>query len=40
LKGAYELGKWSAIVRTMALVTFAFAAAGMFMAAAVAIGSM
>ena len=40
LKGAYELGRWSAIVRTMALVTFAFAAAGMFMAAAVAIGSM
>ena len=40
LKGAYELGKWSAIVRTMALVTFAFAAAGMFMAAAIAIGSM
>jgi hypothetical protein len=40
LKGAYELGKWSAILRTMALVTFAFASAGMFMAAAVAIGSM
>jgi len=40
LKGAYELGKWSAIVRTMALVTFAFAAAGMFMAAAMAIGSI
>ena len=40
LKGAYELGKFSAIMRTMALVTFAFAAAGMFMAATVAIGSM
>lgn len=38
LKGAYELGKWSAILRTTALVGFAFAAAGMFMAAAVAIG--
>lgn len=38
LKGAYELSRFSAIMRTMALVTFAFAAAGMFMAAAVAIG--
>jgi hypothetical protein len=40
LKGAYELGKFSAILRTTALVTFAFAAGGMFMAATVAIGSM
>jgi hypothetical protein len=40
LKGAYELRRFSAVMRTMALVTFAFAAAGMFMAAAVAIGSM
>jgi len=40
LKGAYQLGKFSAIVRTMALVTFAFAAAGMFMVAAVAIATM
>lgn len=40
LKGAYELGRLSAILRTMALVTFAFAAAGMFMAATVAIGMM
>jgi hypothetical protein len=40
LKGAYELGKWSAIMRTMALVTFAFIAAGMFLAASVAIGTM
>ena len=40
LKGAYELGKFSAVMRTMALVTFAFAAAGMFAAATVAIGSM
>ena len=38
LRGAYELGRFSAIMRTIALVTFAFAAAGMFMAAAVAIG--
>jgi hypothetical protein len=40
LKGAYELGRFSAIVRTIALVGFAFAAAGMFVAAAVAIGMM
>jgi hypothetical protein len=40
LKGAYELGKFSAIMRTMALVTFAFIAAGLFLAASVAIGSM
>jgi hypothetical protein len=38
LRGAYELGRWSAILRTMALVTFAFAAAGIFLAAAAAIG--
>ena len=38
LKGAYQLGRFSAIVRTVALVGFAFAAAGMFIAAAVAIG--
>jgi hypothetical protein len=38
LRGAYELRKFSAIMRTMALVTFAFAAAGMFLAAAAAIG--
>jgi Protein of unknown function (DUF3667) len=38
LKEAYQLGKFSAIMRTMALVGFAFAAGGMFMAAAVAIG--
>ena len=30
---AYELGKWSAIMRTMALVTFAFIAAALFVAA-------
>lgn len=39
LRGAYELSKFSAIMRTMALVTFAFVAAGLFMAAAVAIGA-
>jgi hypothetical protein len=38
LRGAYELGKFSAIMRTMALVTFAFIAAGLFTAAAAAIG--
>jgi hypothetical protein len=40
LKGAYELGRFSALLRTMALVTFAFVAAGLFMTAAVAIGVM
>ena len=40
LKQSYELGRFSAIMRTMALVTFAFAAAGMFAAATVAIGMM
>jgi hypothetical protein len=40
LKGSYGLQKWSAIVRTIALVTFAFVAAAMFLAAAVAIGAM
>lgn len=38
LKGAYGLGRAGAIWRTTLLVGFAFAAAGMFMAAAVAIG--
>ena len=40
LKQSYELGKWSAIMRTMALVTFAFIAAALFGATAVAIGAM
>jgi hypothetical protein len=40
LKGAYQLGKFSAVMRTMALVAFAFAAVGMFAAATVAIGTM
>ena len=40
LKQSYELGRTSAILRTMALLTFAFIAAALFMVAAVAIGSM
>ncbi|WP_294122698.1 DUF3667 domain-containing protein [Sphingomonas sp.] len=40
LKEAYQLGRTNAILRTCALVTFAFAAAGMFAAATVAIGAM
>jgi hypothetical protein len=40
LKQSYELGRFSAIMRTMALMTFAFVAAGLFMVATVAIGSM
>ena len=39
LKGAYQLGKWSAILRTTALVGFAFAAAALFLAMSVAIGT-
>lgn len=40
LKQTYELGRWSAIFRTMALVTFAFIAVALFAAATVAIGAM
>jgi hypothetical protein len=40
LKGAYQLGRFSAVLRTIALVSFAFAAAGMFAAATVAISTM
>ena len=40
LKGAYQLGRFGALVRTLALVTFAFIAAGLFLVAAVAIGAM
>ncbi|WP_338061785.1 DUF3667 domain-containing protein, partial [Sphingomonas segetis] len=40
LKQTYELGRFSAIMRTMALLTFAFIAAALFLAAAVAIGAM
>jgi Protein of unknown function (DUF3667) len=39
LKQAYELGRFSAIMRTMALMTFAFIAAALFLATAVAIGA-
>jgi hypothetical protein len=39
LKQTYELGRFSAIVRTMALMTFAFIAAALFMVATVAIGA-
>jgi hypothetical protein len=40
LKGAYELGRFGALVRTILLVSFAFAAAGIFLAASVAIGTL
>jgi hypothetical protein len=40
LKGAYQLGRTSAVLRTMALVTFAFVAAGLFFVMAVALGAM
>ena len=40
LKGAYQLGRFSALVRTLALVTFAFVAAALFLVATVAIGTM
>ena len=39
LKQTYELGRFSAIMRTMALMTFAFIAAALFMATAAAIGA-
>ena len=39
LKEAYELGRFSAIMRTMALLTFAFIAAALFLVTAVAIGA-
>jgi hypothetical protein len=40
LKQSYELGKFSAIMRTMALVTFAFIAVALFAVTAVAIGAL
>lgn len=40
LKGAYQLGRFSAVMRTIALVSFAFTAAGLFLATTVAIGTM
>lgn len=39
LKQSYELGRFSAIMRTMALVTFAFIAAALFAVTAAAIGA-
>lgn len=39
LKQSYELGRFSATMRTMALLTFAFIAAALFLATAVAIGA-
>ena len=40
LKQTYELGRFSAIMRTMALLTFAFIAGALFIVTAVAIGAM
>jgi hypothetical protein len=40
LKQSYELRRFSAVMRTMALMTFAFIAAGVFMVTAAAIGAM
>jgi hypothetical protein len=40
LKETYGLGRFSAIMRTMALLTFAFIAAALFFATSVAIGAM
>ncbi|GAA4713393.1 DUF3667 domain-containing protein [Sphingomonas lutea] len=40
LKGAYQLGRWSALLRTAALVTFACICASLFLVASVAIGTM
>jgi len=39
LKQSYELGRFSAVMRTMALLTFCFIAAALFIASAVAIGA-
>ena len=40
LKGAYQLSRFGALIRTLALVTFALIAATLFLVAAVAIGTM
>ena len=40
LKQSYELGKFSAVMRTMALVTFAFIAVALFAVTAAAIGAL
>ncbi|HEV8406374.1 MAG TPA: DUF3667 domain-containing protein [Sphingomicrobium sp.] len=39
LKQTYELGRFSAVMRTMALLTFAFIAAALFLVTAVALGT-
>lgn len=39
LKQTYELGRFGAVMRTMALLTFAFIAAALFLVTAVALGS-
>ena len=40
LKQSYELSKFGAVMRTMALMTFAFIAAALFLVTAVALGAM
>ena len=40
LKGAYGLSRFSAILRTMPLLTFAVIAAALFVAAAVVLGDV
>lgn len=40
LKQTYELGRFGAVMRTMALMTFAFIAAALFLVTAVALGAM
>lgn len=40
LKQTYELGRFGAVMRTMALLTFAFIAAALFLVTAVALGAM
>jgi hypothetical protein len=40
LKESYQLGRFSAVMRTMALMTFCFIAAGLFIGIAVAIGAV
>jgi hypothetical protein len=39
LKQTYELGRFSAVMRTMALLTFAFIAVALFLVTAVALGA-
>lgn len=40
LKGAYQLGRFSAVMRTVALVTFSFVCASLFLVASVALGTL